>query len=334
MPERSRLSLPIGPLVWSIASAVIVVPFALWRVSLGDAWRLLQQADWRPVLFAAGIYVLTVLAKTARWQLLFEPAMLPFGSLCAALSIGVAVNFLLPARLGEVARVYVLRRREGEYVARLAGTVVAEKLVDLAALGLVTLIAVPFAPLPPWLRTSALRLTAILLVGGLLVATVSVHMPRVRALWRWIARTFVPVDPNRLEKQFDLAVAGFAPLRRPAVLLRVGAWSAAIWCLMIATNYVLFFALPLQPSWVEATVMLLVLNLGVAVPSTPGKFGVFPALANVTLGLFGVSREAAFSYGALLYLVVIVPQLGLAGIFAWQELSGLRLAARSVGSAS
>src|SRR5262245_18383127 len=138
----------LGPLLWSAAMAIVVFPIALWGVSLDEAWRVLRQADWRPVVVAMGLYAVAVLAKPARWQALFEPARPPFGSLCAALCLGVAVNFVLPGRLGEVARVYVLNRRRVGDVAHSVGTVAAEKLIDLGALGLLAIAAAPFLPRP------------------------------------------------------------------------------------------------------------------------------------------------------------------------------------------
>jgi hypothetical protein len=73
-----------------------------------------------------------------------------------------------------------------------------------------------------------------------------------------------------------------------------------------------------------ATVLLLVLQIGVAVPSTPGKVGVFQTLAVLTLSLFAVDRALAFSYGLLLYVVVAAPQMITAGPFVWQEVVCLR----------
>jgi len=73
-------------LLWSLLASLIFIPLAFWGVSLDEVWRIVQQADWRPVLLAAILFVLTLAAKTARWQLFFQPR-LNFVSLFAALSI-------------------------------------------------------------------------------------------------------------------------------------------------------------------------------------------------------------------------------------------------------
>lgn len=307
-------------------ASLIFVPLAFWGVSLDEVWRILQQADWRPMLIAALLFVLTLIAKTARWQLFFQPR-LAFTPLFAALTIGQVVNFLLPARLGEVARVYVLRRRAHERVARILGTIGGEKLVELSALMIVTLLVAPFVPLPNWLRDPSLRLSALVLGGVGLLVLVFMQQSRLRRLATWLGSMLLRAEPVRLEKQFDLTIEGFAPLRQRA--LGILLWSLFVWFLMIATNYALCFALPIHPSWLVATVLLLVLQVGVAVPSTPGKIGVFQALVTLTLSLFGVSRELALSYGLLLYLVIVVPQMLTAGPFVVQELLSLRRPAQT-----
>ena len=305
------------------ATTLLFIPLALYGVPLGDVWHILQQSDWRPVALAVILFVLTLAAKAARWRVLFErpPA---FASMFAALVIGQAGNFLLPARLGDVMRVFVLGRREGKPAALTIGTIAAEKLVELIVLiGLAALVA-PFVPLPGWLWEPSARLGVILALGVALSGLLFLQQSRLRLLWAWVGARVLRVEPARTTEQFDLTLSGLNSLRQWPQVRRLAAWSALIWALMIATNYVLFFALPIARSWLVATVLLLVLQIGVAVPSTPGKVGVFQTLVVLTLSLFAVDRVLAFSYGLLLYVVIAAPQLMTAGPFVWQEVVCLR----------
>jgi hypothetical protein len=303
--------------LWSLLASTVFVPLAFWGVPLEEVWRSVQQADWRAVLLAVLLFVLTTLAKTWRWQLFFPARRVKFVSCFAALIVGQVVNFLLPARLGEVARIYILRRREGERAALALGTIGAEKIVELAALCILMVLVAPFVPWPAWLRDPSLRVTAFVL-GALMVLSIGfVQQERLRAVWSWLARKLAGAHSERIAQQFDLTLIGFAPLRQFQSLWPIALWSLAIWCLMIATNYVLCFAFGIEPSWLMATVLLLVLQVGVSVPSTPGKIGVFQYLAALTLSLFGVPRELALGYGMVLYLVVLMPQLVMALPFVW-----------------
>jgi glycosyltransferase 2 family protein len=316
-------AISIRQVLWMAATTLLFIPLALYGVSLGDVWHILQQSDWQPVALAVILFVLTLAAKAARWQVLFErpPA---FASMFAALVIGQAGNFLLPARLGDVMRVYVLGRREGKPAALTIGTIAAEKLVELIVLIGLAALSAPFVPLPAWLREPSARLGVILVLGVALSGLLFLQQSRLRRLWAWVGARVLRAEPARMTEQFDLTLSGLNSLRQWPQVGRLAAWSALIWVLMIATNYVLFFALPIAPSWLVATVLLLVVQIGVAVPSTPGKVGVFQTLVVLTLSLFAVDRVLAFSYGLLLYVVIAAPQLITAGPFVWQEAVSLR----------
>jgi uncharacterized protein (TIRG00374 family) len=305
------------------AASAIFIPLALWGVSLDEAWRLLRQSDWRAFAVAVGLFVFTLFAKTARRQAFFQPRP-PLMVLFAALVIGQAGNFLLPARLGDVGRVYVLGRRGGQRIARTAGTIAAEKLVELAVLIGLSIGIAPFVPLPEWLLDPSRRLGVIVAGAAVVIGLILLQRARLRRLWAWVGMRFLRISRPQMEQQFDLTLQGFAALSKRERVLEIVLWTAVIWVAMIATNYALSFALPIQPSWLMSTVLLLVLQVGVAVPSTPGKIGVFQALVSLTLTLFGIGRELAFSYGLLLYLVITVPQVVSAGPFLLQEIATLR----------
>jgi hypothetical protein len=311
--------------LWSLVATGVFVPLAFWGASLEEVWRHIQQANWQAVAVAVGLFMLTTLAKTWRWRLFFQPRRVKFISCLAALTIGQVVNFLLPARLGEIARIYILRRREGERAALALGTIGAEKLLELTALCSLSLLVAPFAPWPTWLQEPSLRVTTFVLGAILLLAISFVQQSRLRAVWSWCARQLTRTHAERMAQQFDLTLLGFAPLRQLHTLGPLAFWSLAIWGLMIATNYALFFAFSIEPSWLTATILLLVLQIGVSVPSTPGKIGVFQYLAVLTLTLFGVPRELALGYGMLLYLIVLVPQLMVALPFVWLDQRSMRI---------
>jgi hypothetical protein len=87
----------------------------------------------------------------------------------------------------------------------------------------------------------------------------------------------------------------------------------------ILGNYVVFLALGLSLSFTAALFLLVVLQVGTAVPSVPGKLGVFQYLCILALAPFGVGKSSALSYSVLLYLVAFGPLLLLGAFFIWWE---------------
>ncbi|MBI5878431.1 MAG: flippase-like domain-containing protein [Chloroflexi bacterium] len=337
-PAASARPLPVlRHAVWSLLALLIFIPLALWGVSLEQAARLLSRADAWPVALAVVLFALTTLARAWRWRAFFADSPILADSF-AAIAIGQVANFMLPARLGDLARVAVLRRRAGQPAARIAGTLVAEKIVDLAMLALAAIACAPFVPLPGWLVDPGLRGATILVAAAVILGVAYARRGWLRNIALRVVARFAPSRAAEVGRQIDLAAGGFDPFARRVLLTTILPWSFIILLLMIATNYVLFLSLPWRsPSapatLLPATLLLVVLQIGVALPSTPGRLGVFQVLVSLTLALFNAGSDLAFSYGMLLYLVIALSQVVLAAPFLWQEAAGWRAARRKAGPA-
>src|SRR5262245_20168530 len=108
---------------------------------------LLGRMDWREVLqplsgakvgwlfLAVGVALAVELAKTARWQLLLGVRATALPSLLSVVFTARILNALVPLRAGDVWRVASAARGEGRPLLAAGGSVVAEKVLDGAALG-------------------------------------------------------------------------------------------------------------------------------------------------------------------------------------------------------
>lgn len=312
---------------WSVLLTLVFVPLAFWGADPSDVWQGVLSADWKWVAAAFLLFALTTLAKTLRWLAFFHGGV-SFSALFAALTVGQVANFLLPARLGDVARVLVLRRRAGERAALVAGTVGAEKLLDLLALVALCALTFPLFHPPAWLWDPAARI-AVLLASALVAFGVAVwHRASVRRLVVWLFDRSGRRPAASLRGQANLLWGGFAPLLRRENWLILIPLTVLILALMVATNEAIFRAMHLPESWLLSAVLLVILQIGIAVPSTPGKIGVFQALVALGLSLGGIAREDAVGYGILLYAVIVAGQAALAAPFAVQEAARLRAAPR------
>ena len=88
-------------------------------------------------------------------------------------------------------------------------------------------------------------------------------------------------------------------------------WTFAVWLLSAGTNWLLLRALALPPSPLIALTLLVILQAGSALPSSPAKIGVFHYLTILGLGLFSIPSDAALAFAVWLHLVVVVLLIGL-----------------------
>ncbi len=307
-----------------LALGALLGGVALWLAFRGtdvaDLWQALLAVNYTWVAAALASVGLTTFIITSRWRLLFYPDVREPGwkSLLGGILVGQMLNILVPARLGDLARIYLVGTHEGLSKTRVAATLVVEKVADVVifALGAVFLLLV--VAVPDWVRESS---TSLLVTGLVGVASIVALSRWGRGLLAWLERR----TPHRLGGWLQpvwrlghLALDGLAVMR--SVKANLGLWGLSVlsWVSAAGTNYLLFRAFGLPLSFSAAAFLLVVLQVGVAPPSLPGKLGVFHYLALLGLSFFGVPRSAALSYALVLYAVALLSKVVAGGAWlAW-----------------
>jgi uncharacterized protein (TIRG00374 family) len=310
-----------SPVFWiGLITSLSCVFLSIHKLDWRRLFALWHQMDYRWVALAASMILAHTLARAARWRALFTPPVPSFGVALTAMLIGQTMNYLLPARSGDIPRIYWLGERGDQSKARVLGTMAVEKVLDLILLVLV-LFLVPFwAPArPSWLAqaTWGMVIALILLYVGLRVG-LAWHKPLLGQVGRIADRHNVHWWPAVRERLAHV-VNGVEGLRRSQVFWRTAALSLAAWVLGAAANLATFLALGLPPSWPMALTVSAALRVGVALPSLPASVGVYEGTVMLALGVFNVDRETALSYGVLMHLVDFLPPVALTLWLVWRS---------------
>jgi hypothetical protein len=306
------LRLPWLRIALGLALAAAGTAFLVRNFDLAAVGDSLREASG-PLIFAAlAVIVITILAKTWRWQRLLEQARTAteFAPLLWALALGQYLNLLAPIRIGEIARIYSLEKQTGASKATTFSTLVIEKTLDTAMLVLSLAMILPFLVIPPDISRKGLPLTIATAIALVFLVLLAAQAGRITELFRRLAQRLPPALARRAVRLVTAGLEGIASLRTPRQILLLGFSSLVILVLSFLTPLVLFRAFNLPFGVGEAILMNLVLSAGSAPPSTPGKILVFEALVLFTLNQLGVT-DAALGLGfALVYhLVVIIPQI-------------------------
>lgn len=268
-------------------AAVLLLYLSLRGIRFSDAAAYLQAVRWSSLSPALLLVLLSPWVRAWRWKELFSGKAPRISSLAAAVAIGQTIYFAVPFRVSEVVRVLYLSNRKLEA----AGTIALEKFLDVAFFAVLCLLLPFWWAVPDWLRAPRASVAIAAVVYLVVVIVVVYLLPRISALPR---------------------IAELPKLRKLPTLL---ATSAFLWTSSILVNYFVIQALNLPVTFLMATVLLVILQVGVAVPSTPGKIGFFQYLAVLSLSLFGIAKAPALAVGLLLHLVVFVPVAAMAGVF-------------------
>jgi uncharacterized protein (TIRG00374 family) len=295
----------------------ICLYLALRSVDIGSTWTALLGADLRWIAAALGFVLINNLAKAARWKVLLGPSgeQVPFGRALVSHLVGQTLNVLFPFRVGDLSRAYTLGGVPPGR-AYVLGTVVLEKVPDMIALGSLFLALLFLLPMPGWASSPGYSLLAVALFSLLALMLAG---SRREGLARVLDRTASWL-PERwqagVRSSLQSGLSALDVLRSRGQLFRVAFWTALVWLMAVGVNYLVFRALDLQLPLEAAMFLLLVLQVGIVLPSAPGRIGVFEYICVLVLGIYGLESSQALGYGILLHAVVFLP-MAVLGLVFW-----------------
>jgi uncharacterized protein (TIRG00374 family) len=306
---------------------VVFLFLALQRVDLAGFVDELRRVNYIWLLPSAVCTLLGYVLRTVRWRVILSgAARAPLTTLFPVLIMVFATNNLLPGRLGEFWRAYLLGRKRNVSKTFALASVVVERVFDgLTLIALLAIVSMAIQ-LPDKGREIEL-LASVVFLGATLGVVVLLWKPGlVRIPLRLALRPLPTAWTGWGEERFEAFVEGLAPLRRPQVLIGAAALSAGVWLLEGASYVLLSRGVNLNlPSNLELPALGLVLvtiNLGIMVPSGPGYVGTQEFFGTTALGVVGANPQAALALVVVSHAVqyMLVTALGLM-FFAHEHLS-------------
>ena len=272
-----------------LAISAALLWFAFRNADLGAIAAVLAGVKAAPLALVA----LTVTGELAirgfKWSLLLAPARKVSAWDAARLeTAALALNNLLPLRLGELARAAYGSELFDLHVSTVLATILAEKALDMAALFALSAAAAFFAglafSLPGWRPALALAAALVLIF--------------------FAARHLAGRSP-RLKKTAQDRALGIKALGSPAAAVPLFGLAMLQW-LLNALNYywlTLAFGLGAAASIPRSVLLSFTGAAASSAPGMPGYFGSFELAVSAVLGTWGVPRETALAYAAASHLL-------------------------------
>jgi len=299
-----------------LAMLAAMVTLLWWR---GPDWNVVYHAfdlvNWAWVVFALGLNLASVLVRAFAWRLTIDQALDPpqprFNHVFSAFAVGLLGNAALPGRIGELARVAVLRRRlpHGSGTsAALVGTVFAHRLFDVFPALLLVAYVLSTAKIPFWAVTS-LEIVSVIGVGLFVLGVIGARRGDRTAL----------EGAKPLKRLLAMARQGLSVLRSPLPAAGAILLQCLGWFLQLLAVYVAMRALDIHAPLPAAGLVLLLMNVATIFPLWPGNIGLLQAAVALPLVQYGVAYSTGFAYGLVLQVVEMSVGVGIGLLFLARE---------------
>lgn len=288
-------------------------------------WLLARAIDWGEFLVAltsvplgilavtVGIYLVSMVVRAIAWQFLLQRKV---SATTAVLGIneGYFFNNILPFRIGEIARAFLVGRRSRLGIFHVLSTIVVERSYDLVIAASLLLSTLPLALKLDWARPIATLLLVIILAGLFTVYLaahnrewVETRIERLAGRWGIVRRWILP--------QIHSILNGFSVLTRVEFFAGSFGLLALSWLMAIFRDWLLIRVfVPAAPIWWGA-LGISASNIVGAVPSVMASLGTYELGAVGALTLVGMSKEAVLAYALIVHVTHLISS-SLIGVYA------------------
>jgi len=278
---------------------------------------------WPALLFTFVSYFF----RAVRWYFLLLPIKKTrLKNLFPATMIGYMANNILPARLGEFVRAYVLGEKEGIAISAVFASLVIDRLFDGFTVLLILLFTFFTVKLPPGMESVQHGLV----VGGYI--TLTIYFVVVAFLFILKKRTLQTINLiGRLLKPFPARVSGkVIPLlgsfiegvrisSRPAELFALLLSSLVIWAFAIWPVDLMLRSFGIILPITASMFIMVFLVFAVMVPASPGYVGTYHAACVYGLMAFNIQKEKALSIALIIHGINFFPVIILGLYYLWHD---------------
>ncbi len=316
---RKRWQLLLG-----IAVSAVFLYLALRGLNLGEMWSHIKTADYWWLIPGVAVYFVGVWARTWRWHYMLRAIKpIPLGRLFPVVCIGYMGNNIYPARIGELLRAYVLRRKEGVSISASLATIIVERIFDGVIMLLFVFIGLglPLGGTVPDNLRKYVILISLLFFGALAIFFVIAASPkRAQMVYIWVIDRLVPARFREPVRGFaDRFMEGLYFLRSGRDVAMIFFTSLVVWLAETCKYWFVMHAFDFSVSFFVLMLMNGVVNLATTFPSAPGYIGTFDTPGIGVLEAFKVNREVATAYTLVLHAALWFPITILGAYYMWRE---------------
>ncbi|MBK5277027.1 MAG: flippase-like domain-containing protein [Desulfuromonadales bacterium] len=292
------------------------------KIDFNQLLTALRAVDYRYILVAVAVTFLSYFCRAIRWHYLLIPEKsIPLSSLYPATIIGYMANNLLPARLGEFVRAYVLAQREGLQTPAVFASLVIDRLFDGFTVMLILLCTLFTLHLPQgmegaesMLKTGGMVTFSVYAVAVIFLLLLKHRTMRTLSLIGLLLKPFPRPLSDRIIPMLGFFIGGIRLSSRGGHIAAVLLSSLTVWILCILPIDLVLRGFGIHLPITASMFILVLLVFAVMVPASPGFIGTYHYACFKGLSAFGIAESTSVSIALVIHGVGFFPVI-IAGFY-------------------
>ena len=269
-------------------------------IKFQDVLNDLQEIRLSYVILFVFVMFLMQLLRSYRWGVILQPLeKIDQFSVFSVTCVGFLAIAAIPARIGELARPYLISKRSSIKMSAALGTIIVERILDMLTVLAMATIVLFFIDLPSWIVKSSIIFS--LLALGLFGFIIFLIMRREAALkFINIILSKIPGKfANKIDELIHHFIDGLEIITNIKLFLYLLIISIVIWLMDVMAIYIPLQAFDFDLPVISAFVVMIIVIIGIAIPTAPGFIGNWHYACVLALGLFGLDRADALSFAVV-----------------------------------
>ncbi|MCK4632537.1 MAG: flippase-like domain-containing protein [candidate division Zixibacteria bacterium] len=305
---------------WGSLIAIALLAFCLKNITLEEMKSLSLRIDYVYLIPAVICTFAFYIFRAVRWRLMVSQQK-PITIVRSILlySAGQILNAIMPALTGQVGRMFLFAKKEGLKKTFVFSTIVLEVVFDTISLILLLLLTSVSFVFPEKYRFGGAVAAGVMVVVIIILYLILHYQRNIEEFSRRHLRDRRPGVYITAKKFIRSFTKGIEMLRSSQHLVRSMIFSLMQWLTHILAIYFLMRSFGFGLSFASAVAVMLINQIAIMIPITPGNAGTFEIVVSTSLAAFSVGSSDAVLFALALHILDLFPIFVLGYIFLHKE---------------
>lgn len=292
--------------VVGIIISLSILYYLFFSVDIKVIWENIKELPLYLYISLFGIYIVNLTLRTFRWSLIIDHSdKVRLQSIFKAIIYGYLLNTLLPAKLGEIAKVEYLSQKYNASRSFFLGTAVIDRIFDVLIIVLFFGLSILYSEIVMSILMNSWVPVALLLFGFICSILLIINIKKIDKYLFYLPKKLKLKLEIYIDK-IDESSKILTSYRKLSIIITL---SVIIWMLSCLSCFLILYAMGIQLPFYVYFFVVSAGVFGMIIPSTSANIGVYHGVATASLMLFMVSREDALSYAIIAHAFDTIPNI-------------------------